>query len=90
MDNDTLQMSVKEAIKYIAENHDISSMYGLAKALTNDEVKVQPIQVSKYLKGTKPSKKVADRFLQEFDIIITDVHQPGLLTEAEMNRINND
>lgn len=72
-----MKLTTVQAIKYVAENFEVTSMYGLAKSLSNDEVKVQPVQISNYLKGTRMSQKVADRFLDVYGIIITDAHNPS-------------
>lgn len=80
-------MTTIEALKHIADVYEISSMYALAKSLSDDEVKVQPIQIARYLKGKKPSKKVAQRFLDVYDIILTDVHNPGNLSPTEFRKI---
>lgn len=73
--DDILHLTTKDAILYVSENlHGFKSMYSIAKALSDDELTVHTIQISNYLKGTKMSRKVADRFTEVFDIIITDVH----------------
>lgn len=71
---DTLQMTAKEAILYVSySNSKYSSMYSIAKALSGDGLKVHTVQISNYLKGTRMSRKVAERFEEVFDIEITDV-----------------
>lgn len=75
---DYLKLTGRDAILYIAENYSTKSMYAIAKQLSNDEVKVHAIQITNYLKrGTKMSRKVADRVFAEYNIIVTDVYEPS-------------
>lgn len=69
-----LHMHGFDAIIHVMELHKIPSLYALAKTLSDELLTVQPIQISNYLKGTKMSKKVADRFTEVYDIVIDDVH----------------
>ncbi len=71
-------MTGEEAIKYIVEHFGVTSMYALSKALSDEELTVQPIQISNYLNGKKMSRKVADRFFETYGIIVSDVHNPGV------------
>lgn len=72
--DDVLNMTAREAILYVSENWDTKSMYSIAKNLSDDVIKVHTIQISNYLRGTKMSRKVADRFAEVYGIVITDVH----------------
>ena len=74
---DDEQMTIKEAIRHVLDNYDIPSRYALARALSNETLNVQPIQINNYLKGTRVSKKVAERFLDLYNIVIIDVHDPS-------------
>lgn len=65
-------MTSKEAISYISEYFGIKSYYAIAKALSDEELTVQPIQISNYCKTTKMSKKVAQRVFDTFGIIVSD------------------
>lgn len=65
-------MTAKEAILYVVEYFGLKSYYAIAKALSDEELTVQPIQISKYCKGYKMSKKVAQRFFNTFGVIISD------------------
>lgn len=78
MDDMPLVLTSKEAIEHIAEHYGISSLYGLAAALSDEDLTVQPIQISNYMNGTRMSKKVADRVFAVYDIIISDVYTPGV------------
>lgn len=77
--DDLVEMTTKEAIKHVADYFSVTSYYALAKSLSDDEMTVQPIQISKYKRGSKMSKKVADRFAEVYGIHISDIHQPGKL-----------
>lgn len=75
MDDENLRMTGREAILYVSENYDTKSMYAIAKQLSNEKTKVHTVQISNYLKrGTRMTRKIADRFLQEYNITITDVY----------------
>lgn len=65
-------MTSREAIFYIVEYFGLKSYYSIARALSDDELTVQPIQVSSYCKGRKMSPKVAKRVFDTFGIIISD------------------
>ena len=66
-------LTTYEAVVTVVSEHKIRSMYALANILSNESITVQPIQISNYLnKGTKMSKKVALRFLEVFNIDVTD------------------
>ncbi len=71
-------MTAQEAIEYVAAVHNISSMYEMSKQLSDDKLTVQPIQISNYMNGGKMSRQVADRFFEVYEVIISDVHQPGV------------
>ena len=77
--NNTLDTA--EAIKYVVEHFGITSMYQLAKSLSDETLKVQPIQISNYLNGTRMSQKVADRFFETYGIVIGDAHAPGVFQQ---------
>ncbi len=70
---DTLRMTAKEAIEYVADHYNVPSMYALAKSLSDEKLTVQPIQISNYIRGRKMKKAIADRFREVYDIEITDV-----------------
>lgn len=77
-------MTALEAIKKVSEDFEIKSKYRLAKYLSDDELTVQPIQISNYThidpkKRRKMSVAVAKRFYDVFGIYITDQHEPGTL-----------
>lgn len=72
--DDTLVMTGIEAIKYVADYFGVPSKYALAKSLSDEDLTVQPIQISNYLKGTQMSKKVAERFNETYGIIISDAY----------------
>ena len=65
-------MTANEAILYAVEYFGLKSYYAISKALSDEELTVQPIQISKYCKGYKMSPKVAKRFFDTFGIIISD------------------
>ena len=67
-----LAMTAAQAIEYAQRVFEVPSAYAMAKALSDDTVKVQPIQIANYLNGTRMSKKVADRFHATYGITITD------------------
>lgn len=70
-------MTTAEAIEYVVDVFGIPSYYALAKSLSDSELTVQPIQISNYLKGTRMSQKVADRFFITYGVVISDVHSSG-------------
>lgn len=72
-------MSTKEAILTVVRDRNIPSMYQMAKELSDEKLKVQPIQISRYLKGSRMSKKVADRFEDVYGIKINDHLGSGVL-----------
>lgn len=74
--NDT--MTTAEAIKYVVEHFGVTSMYALAKSLSDETLNVQPIQISNYLNGTRMSQKVADRFFETYGVVISDAHATGV------------
>lgn len=76
-------MTTKEAIAYVAEYFGLKSYYALSKALSDETLTVQPIQISNYAKGGKMSKKVADRFFETFGIVISDAYKPGALENVD-------
>ena len=65
-------MTAKEAIHYIVEYFGLKSYYAIAKALSDEDLKVQPIQISNYYKGGRMSAKVAKRVFDTFGIVISD------------------
>lgn len=87
MDNQDVVMTGEEAIKYVQQAFDISSKYALAKSLSDETLKVQSIQISNYLNGRKMSKKVAKRFYDVYDIVISDAHDTGTL-KADTEKSN--
>lgn len=79
-----MQMKTQKAILYVLKETEYTSMYAIAKVLTDDTVKVQTIQVSNYLKGkNNMSEKVAIRFEEVFGITISDVYQRNNWSEME-------
>ena len=70
-------MPIKEAINYIVEHFGVTSYYAMSKALSDETLTVQPIQISNYANGSKPSQKVADRFFETYGVVISDAHTPG-------------
>lgn len=81
MEEEFTKMTGEEAIKHIAEFYEIDSQYAIAKSLSGDGVKVQPIQIKNYLNGKKMSKKVAKRFMLVYGIDISDVHSTGIFSK---------
>jgi hypothetical protein len=75
-------MTTQEALSYIAEYFNVTSLYALSKALSDSELNVQPIQLSKYKKGHKMSKKVAQRFFDVYGVIINDFHDRGVFANG--------
>lgn len=71
-DCETRSMETRVAIMTATTENDIKSLYAMASMLNNEEVTVQPIQISNYLNGTRMSRKVARRFLEVFNIYVTD------------------
>jgi hypothetical protein len=69
---DSFSFTTVEAIRHIAKEYDINTLSAFARELSNDDIKIQPIQISNYLKGRKMSRKVANQFLVRFGVIITD------------------
>lgn len=76
--SDEMTMSTKEAIKYVVDCFGIHSMYALAKSLSDDNLTVQPVQISNYLKGKKMTQKVANRFFDTYGVVINDAFTPGM------------
>lgn len=72
-------MTSREAIEYISEYFGLTSYYAIAKALSDEELTVQPIQISNYCKTTKMSRKVAQRVFDTFGIIVSDTHDRSAL-----------
>jgi hypothetical protein len=70
-------MTAKEAIKYIAKEFNVPSRYAMSKQLSDEELTVQPIQISNYMNGTKMSEKVAKRFNEVYGVLISDIHYPS-------------
>lgn len=73
------RMNTKDAINHVSETHNIQSMYQMGKELSDDKLTVTTTQIRNYLRGTRMSKKVADRFEQVFDITITDAYDNSAL-----------
>lgn len=74
-------MTGAEAIKYVTDHFGIPSLYALAKALSDDTLTVQPIQISNYLNGSQMSPKVAQRFFETYGVVIKDIYNPGVFTK---------
>lgn len=68
-------LTTTEAIHYVMEFYNIPSYYRLARNLSDEYLAVQGIQISNYLNGKSMSRKVANRFLAIFDIVIIDVFE---------------
>lgn len=84
MIDEDIALTGKEAIKYAAEHFGVRSRYAMSKALSDDELTVQPIQLSNYLKGRRMSKKVAQRFFETYGIRITDAYVPSDWAEEKV------
>ena len=76
--NDTESMSGKDAIDFVAEHFGVPSMYAMSKALSDENLTVQPIQISRYRKGHKMSSKVANRFFDTYGVVINDYYKKGV------------
>ena len=74
-------MSTVDAINYVTEYFGIQSMYALAKSLSDEELTVQTIQISNYIKGKRMTKKVANRFFITYGVIINDAYTPGVFQQ---------
>jgi hypothetical protein len=75
-----MELTGKQAIKFVSDHFGVHSYYALAKALSDDDLTVQPIQISNYYtKDKQMSKKVAERFELVYGITITDVYDPGAI-----------
>lgn len=71
-------MTAVEALKYASKHFGVPSYYAMSKALSDEELTVQPIQISNYAKGKRRmSEKVAQRFFDTFGIVISDAYRPG-------------
>lgn len=84
-------MTAYEAIHKVCEEYGIPSKYALAKNLSDEELTVQPIQISNYVhkdpkKRRKMSKAVAKRFLDTYGIYITDQHDTGTFSRELKER----
>lgn len=76
-------MTTIEAIKHVTDIFDIPSAYALAKSLSDEDLKVQTIQITNYLSGKhKMSRKVADRFYECYGIVINDAFDKSNWIEA--------
>ncbi len=84
-----MEMTAQKAVAHVITEMDVPSKYAVAKLLSDEDLKVQPIQVSNYLKGKTMSQKVANRFEEVFGITITDVRQRSTLLEIE-EMLKND
>ena len=74
-------MSGADAIRHAADIYGVPSMYAMAKALSDEDLTVQTIQIKNYLTGTRMSKKVADRFEAVYDIHITDAYESNAMRQ---------
>lgn len=78
--NDLDTLTSSEAIKHVSEFYAVKSYYAMAKALSDDKIKVQAIQIANYLKGkNRMSQKVANRFFDVYGVIISDAYNGGAL-----------
>jgi hypothetical protein len=73
-----IELNTEQAINHIVRHHKGTSLYKIAKSLSNDKVKLQPIQIEHYRNGGRMRKDVAQRFLEVYDIVITDIFLPGV------------
>lgn len=87
MSEESLAMTGAEAIRYVADVFNVPSMYAMARDLSDETLNVQPIQIKNYLTGTRMSKKVADRFKELYDVIITDAFDPSGFRKDYKSRI---
>ena len=72
-----------DAIKFVTEEFGIKSRYELAQSLTDENLKVQIIQISNYMSGKhKMSKKVAQRFHDVYGITISDCYDHSDFAET--------
>lgn len=78
-------MTGANAIKLIVDQFDIPSLYALAKSLSDEELTIQPIQISNYMRGHRMSAKVAKRFLDVYNVVIGDVHNQGVFVRDKKN-----
>ncbi len=65
-------MPTELAIATIVTENGLNTLSAVAAALSDDMVKVQPIQISRYINGSKMSRKVAAKVLEIFNIEVTD------------------
>lgn len=75
--DDTPSMTSREAIIYVKDHFGVPSKYALAKSLSDEVLRVQAIQIDNYLRGTRMSGKVADRFFEVYGVIVSDAYRPS-------------
>jgi len=63
-------MTTKEAVMHVLSFELVQSKYALAKHVLG----VQPIMIDNYMKNTKMSTATAEKFLDQFDIAISDAY----------------
>lgn len=80
-DEEVETMTGQEAIEHIKDFFGIPSYYAMAKALSDDDLTIQPIQISNYFKGKMMSQKVANRFEDVYGVIINTVYTPGVFAK---------
>lgn len=80
-EEDVISMTAIEAIKHVTEYHEIPSLYALSKALSDEALTIQPIQLKGYLNGAKMSAKTAKRFFDVYGIHISDIHSRGIFSK---------
>jgi len=68
-------MSAKEAILTIARDTEFKTQYSISKALSDEDLNVSIGQITRYLKGCRMSRKVADRVHEVFGIVVNDVYE---------------
>lgn len=78
-----VSLTAKEAVEHVRDHFGVTSLYQMAKSLSDKEMTVQPTQVQNWLDGKKMSERVAQRMLDTYDIIITDVYAPGKLRKKK-------
>lgn len=92
MSYDNVAMTAVEAIKHVTDMYEIPSKYALAKALSDETLTVQPIQISNYVhadpkKRRRMSTAVAKRFHEVYGITITDSYDPGFFKREQGEEI---
>lgn len=82
MIEDLEPMSSKDAVLTIASKTEHKSRYAICKALSYDGLRVTVTQISRYLKGHRMSRKVADRVFDVFGIVVSDVYEAENIADS--------